>query len=68
MVAADPKLFPPGSILYIPEIGDVLVADKGKDIRGSRLDIFTGHGEKALLEALKINRQTRVTVIYLAQK
>ncbi|RSL34149.1 hypothetical protein D7Z54_06170 [Salibacterium salarium] len=39
-VAADPKLFPIGTILYIPDYGYGIVADTGSAIKGKKLDLF----------------------------
>ena len=40
MIAADWKIFPPGTILYIPRYGYGVVLDKGSAIKGKRLDLF----------------------------
>ena len=39
-VAADPKIFPIGSILFIPGYGYGVVADTGSKINGHRLDLY----------------------------
>ncbi|ANY65162.1 hypothetical protein BBD42_00705 [Paenibacillus sp. BIHB 4019] len=39
-IAADPKLFPIGSLLYIPGYGYGVVADTGSAIKGSRIDLY----------------------------
>nr|WP_166242196.1 3D domain-containing protein [Paenibacillus turpanensis] len=39
-IAADPKVFPIGSILYIPGYGYGVVADIGSAIKGRKIDLF----------------------------
>lgn len=39
-IAADLKLFPLGTILYIPGYGYGVVADKGGAIRGKKIDLY----------------------------
>ncbi|PQP82509.1 hypothetical protein C0Q44_13800 [Paenibacillus sp. PCH8] len=39
-IAADPKLFPMGSILYIPGYGYGIVADTGSAIKGHKIDLY----------------------------
>ncbi|WP_024629032.1 MULTISPECIES: 3D domain-containing protein [Paenibacillus] len=39
-IAADPKLFPLGSILYIPGYGYGIVADTGSAIKGNKIDLY----------------------------
>jgi 3D (Asp-Asp-Asp) domain-containing protein len=39
-VAADPKLFPMGTLLYIPGYGYGVVADTGSRIKGKRIDLY----------------------------
>lgn len=39
-IAADPKLFPIGSILYIPGYGYGVVADTGSAIKGNKIDLY----------------------------
>lgn len=39
-VAADPKVFPLGTILYIPGYGYGVVADTGSAIKGKKLDLY----------------------------
>jgi len=40
MVAADHKVFPPGTVLYIPGYGYGIVLDKGSAVKGPKLDVF----------------------------
>ena len=39
-IAADPKVFPLGSILYIPGYGYGIVADIGSAIKGNKIDLY----------------------------
>lgn len=39
-IAADPKVFPIGTLLYIPGYGYGVVADTGKAIKGHRIDLY----------------------------
>nr|WP_081667354.1 3D domain-containing protein [Paenibacillus pinihumi] len=39
-IAADPKVFPIGSILYIPGYGYGVVADTGSAIKGHKIDLY----------------------------
>ena len=39
-VAADLNVFPIGTILFIPDYGFGVVADKGGAIKGNRVDLF----------------------------
>ncbi|WP_211746750.1 3D domain-containing protein [Paenibacillus sp. Marseille-Q4541] len=39
-IAADPALFPLGTILYIPDYGYGIVADTGSAIKGSKIDLY----------------------------
>lgn len=39
-IAADPKLFPIGTLLYIPGYGYGVVADTGSAIKGRRIDLY----------------------------
>lgn len=39
-IAADPQLFPMGTILYIPGYGYGVVADTGSAIKGRRIDLY----------------------------
>ncbi|AZH28665.1 MULTISPECIES: 3D domain-containing protein [Paenibacillus] len=39
-IAADPKMFPLGSILYIPGYGYGIVADTGSAIKGNKIDLY----------------------------
>jgi len=56
--AADPKFFPPGSILDVPGHGCVVVEDTGGRIKGKRLDIFVGVGDVGREKAINWGRQT----------
>lgn len=39
-IAADPKVFPIGTLLYIPGYGYGVVADTGSAIKGRRIDLY----------------------------
>jgi 3D (Asp-Asp-Asp) domain-containing protein len=39
-VAADPKVFPIGTLLYIPDYGYGVVADTGSAIKGKKIDLY----------------------------
>lgn len=39
-IAADPTIFPIGTILYVPGYGYGVVADTGSKIKGSRIDLY----------------------------
>lgn len=47
-VAADWAIFPAGTRLFIQSIGHRVVQDRGRDIVGSRIDIFFRSHEEAL--------------------
>jgi len=40
MVAADWRVFPPGTRLYIPGYGEAVVEDRGGAVKGYHLDLF----------------------------
>jgi 3D (Asp-Asp-Asp) domain-containing protein len=39
-VAADPKVFPIGTVLYVPGYGYGIVADTGSAIKGNKIDLY----------------------------
>ncbi|WP_397386281.1 3D domain-containing protein [Paenibacillus sp. VCA1] len=39
-IAADPRVFPLGTILYIPDYGYAVVADVGSAIKGRKIDLY----------------------------
>jgi 3D (Asp-Asp-Asp) domain-containing protein len=39
-IAADPKVFPIGTVLYIPGYGYGVVADTGSAIKGNKIDLY----------------------------
>lgn len=63
-VAADPRLFRPGTVLYVPGYGWGKVEDRGGGIKGRRLDVFMGRGEPALKKALKWGRRQVCVSVY----
>ena len=67
--AADPRIFPFGSILEVPDHGRVIVEDTGGWIRGRRLDIFVGIGDGGRERALEWGeRVLRVKVLRLGRR
>jgi len=39
-IAADPKIFPIGTLLYVPDYGYAVVADTGSKIKGKKIDLY----------------------------
>ncbi|WP_274652419.1 3D domain-containing protein [Paenibacillus humicola] len=39
-IAADPKVFPIGTLLYVPGYGYAIVADTGSAIKGRKIDLY----------------------------
>ena len=39
-IAADPKVFPIGTVLYVPGYGYGIVADTGSAIQGKKIDLY----------------------------
>ncbi|WP_127587955.1 3D domain-containing protein [Paenibacillus koleovorans] len=54
-IAADPKVFPLGTILYIPGYGYGIVADTGSAIKGKKIDLFYDNKEQIYREWGKRN-------------
>lgn len=48
IVAADPRVFPIGSVIYIEGMGTFVVKDTGANIKGNRLDIWMSSSQLAL--------------------
>lgn len=48
IVAADWRVFPPGTLLYIPGYGEAVVEDKGGAVKGYHIDLFVDSYEEAL--------------------
>lgn len=65
MVAVDPKVIPLGTLMYIPRFNLYVTAeDTGGDIKGNRMDIFTGSGDWGLKKAMEIgNKMAEVIII-----
>jgi 3D (Asp-Asp-Asp) domain-containing protein len=53
LVAADWSIFPPGTLLYIPEYGIARVEDQGSAVRGYHLDLFMDTRNEALAWGVK---------------
>ena len=67
--AADPRIFPFGSVLEVPGHGWVVVEDTGGRIKGKRLDIFVGVGDVGLERAIDWGKRTLyVRVLRLGKK
>lgn len=60
-IAADLKVFPIGTILYIPDYGYGVVADKGSAIRGNRIDLYFSTTKQVFKEWGK--REVEVQVV-----
>lgn len=68
--ASDPRIAPKRSIVFIPEtVGMTLpeggthdgywyISDTGGGVRGSHIDLFTGHGRGSMQPFMKINTRT----------
>lgn len=54
-IAADPKVFPLGTILYIPGYGYGIVADTGSAIKGKKIDLYYKSKEQIYKEWGKRN-------------
>lgn len=60
-IAADPKVFPIGTILYIPGYGYGVVADTGSAIKGYKIDLY--FNTKAQVYADWGKKKVRVAVL-----
>jgi 3D (Asp-Asp-Asp) domain-containing protein len=47
VVAADWRVFPPGTKLFIPGYGEAVVEDRGSAIKGMHLDLFVDNVQEA---------------------
>jgi len=65
LVAVDPRLIPFGTVLYIEGYGMAIAADKGRAIRGRRIDLFF-HERRAALQFGR--RRVRVHILQLLQE
>ncbi len=63
MIAA-PSTFAFGTKMHIPGIGTVAVHDRGGAIKGSRLDVWMGYGDKGLERAMKWGKRTLEVKVY----
>ena len=67
--AADPRIFPFGSILEVPDHGRIIVEDTGGRIKGKRLDIFVGEGDTGREKAMEWGkRMLRVKILRLGRR
>jgi 3D (Asp-Asp-Asp) domain-containing protein len=68
-VAADPGVFPPGTILHVPGVGRVMVQDKGSAVRGLHLDVYHGREPHHHEEARRFGvRHTNVQIVHIPQE
>ncbi len=68
--ASDPRVAPKRSIIFIPDTvgmtmpdgsthdGYWYVSDTGGGVKGSHIDLFTGHGRGSMKQMMKINTKT----------
>lgn len=47
-IAADWNVYPPGTVLYIDDLGEYTVQDRGGAISGQKIDVFFDNHEDAL--------------------
>jgi 3D (Asp-Asp-Asp) domain-containing protein len=52
-IAVDPKVIPLGSKVYVEGYGYAIAADKGKSIKGNKIDVFMPTKEKAIQWGVK---------------
>lgn len=65
--AADLDYYPIGTKLLVPDLGEVIVEDKGSSIQGPhRLDVFVGAGEDGLRQSIEWGRR-ELEVEFLTQ-
>jgi membrane-bound lytic murein transglycosylase len=62
-IAADPKVFPLGTILYIPGYGYGIVADTGSAIKGKKIDLY--YESKAQIYKEWGKRKVQVLVVQI---
>ena len=62
-VAVDPSVIPLGTEFYTEEHGILKAEDTGGNIKGNRIDIFTGNGKNGLIDALKINGWLKLKIL-----
>lgn len=61
-VAADLNVFPLGTVLNIPGYGLAIVKDTGSSIRGNRIDLFMGEGDRGLQRSLEWGMKNGVMI------
>jgi 3D (Asp-Asp-Asp) domain-containing protein len=62
-VAVDPSVIPLGTEFHTEEYGILKAEDAGGRIKGNRIDIFAGNGERGLIKALKIRGWLKLKVL-----
>lgn len=65
VAAADWRVYPPGTRLFVPDYGEVVVEDRGGAVKGQRLDLFFDSREEALQWG---RRNVEVRVIEMGKK
>ncbi len=63
MIAADPRVLPLGTKVWIAGLGTFVVEDTGSAIKGNRIDIFFGRENGAHQRAFKFGAPTRLVWI-----
>ena len=63
-VAADPRILPLGSIVYVEGWGQRMVHDVGGGVKGRHVDMFVS----SCKEAKRIRQRRRVTVLHVGGK
>jgi 3D (Asp-Asp-Asp) domain-containing protein len=56
-IAADPKVFPVGTKIFVPGYGQGIVEDTGSRIKGLKIDLFMGEGADGLRKATDWGRR-----------
>ena len=56
-IAADWSVLPQGTKVYVPGYGNAVVEDIGSAIKGRRIDVFMGYGERGLRKATRWGRR-----------
>lgn len=55
-IAADPKRFPFGTVMYIPGYGYGRVEDRGRSAQGNKIDLFFKKHKEALRWGVQIKK------------
>ncbi len=68
VVAADLKVFPLGTHIFIPGYGTAVVGDIGAKIKNNRIDVYMGKGEEALEKAMAWGERVLPISIFSARR